>query len=123
MPCWMVQENHVSLTKPDMGVFKAALEAIGFQNFNENNEYARQNGRGAVFTADRFTDRMSVTVMPDGEVRIVSGNRNHTQEDILAASNGLKRAYSKASVDASAKRFGFKAVWKNDRQFELQKGR
>lgn len=104
MPCWTVCTSTINLQNADLKLLEAALQAIGFSNVNKDNAYARERGKGTIFTADRFADRTSVTVMPNGTVNVTSAARG---ADMVVLGNEVKRAYSGQVIQSAATRFGW----------------
>lgn len=120
MPCWTVQTSTLNLTNADPDLLEAALVKLGFTNIHRNDAYAENVG--AVLTADRFSDSVSVKVTRDGRVQAtLSGSARAAGVSIEKLGSEVSRAYSREVVVSTAKRFGWTLKQTGEDEFQVMR--
>lgn len=114
MPCWTVAKSEVKLQGLNPEFLRAALTALGFSI--NTAEYSQR--RGYSFSADRFSDGVSVVIALDGTVSV---NASERATDLTKLGNEVKRAYSVQVVQAASKRFGWSLKQTSENKYAVQR--
>jgi len=110
MPCDSVITTSVELkiNAENKDFLLAALKSLG---------YAVQSGTNII----RFTTRegMTGTILSDGKLTVTSNSRYRTADTFDV--NPIKRAYSRAVVEATAQQYGWTITQTADFEFSVEK--
>lgn len=101
MPCWTRTEMTLSdhIAPAQEAELTHALEALGFR--------VQRDAYGYRLAADRFSDRTSVTLDAQGNLRVTSAESG---ADLRPLANEVRRAHSAQIIQTAARRFGWRVT-------------